>query len=114
MNEKSKDYYTKCAYPKQAVKKKKREVVTDRTYYKTFTACKGTCVLCGTKQNLELHHILGRGKNLTNNANLCVMLCYNCHHNVVHANLKKYRPILIKIARDIYKEYKTEIDTFSL
>ena len=67
MNELSKEYYLKCAYPKQAVKKKKRETVKDVTYYKVFTACKGTCVLCGTKQNLELHHILRRGKDLTNN-----------------------------------------------
>lgn len=104
MNELSKEYYLKCKFPKQAVKKKKREVVTDRTYYKVFTACKGTCVLCGARQNLELHHILGRGKDLTNNGSLCVMLCHNCHHIKVHGNLKKYRPILLKIASNIYKK----------
>lgn len=52
------DYYKTCAYPKQQSKKKKRETVTDRTYYKVFTACNGTCMLCGTKQGLELHHVL--------------------------------------------------------
>ncbi len=54
------DYYKNCAFPKPQTKKKKRETVTDRTYYKVWTACEGTCQLCGTKQNLSLHHINGR------------------------------------------------------
>lgn len=97
------EYYKTCAYPKPQTKKKKRETVTDRTYYKVWTACQGTCMLCGTKQNLEMHHVLGRGKDLTNNARYCLMLCTNCHHNKVHQNQKKYRPILLGICEKIYK-----------
>lgn len=103
MNEKSREYYENCAFPKNFKKKHKTETVTDRTYYKVFTACKGTCQLCGSKHNLELHHVRGRGKNLTNNANYCLMLCNHCHHDVVHKNNKKYRPILLKICKEIYK-----------
>ena len=44
----------------------------------------------------------GRGKDLTDNYRNCVMLCHNCHHNVVHGNLKKYRPILLEITKEIY------------
>lgn len=97
------EYYKTCKFPKPNIKKHKREVVTDKTYYKVWNACHGTCVLCGVKTNLELHHILGRGKDLTNNYKLCVMLCNNCHHNKVHQNLKKYRPILLKLVKEIYR-----------
>lgn len=98
------DYYKTCAFPKPQNKKKKRITVSDKTYYKVFNACKGTCVLCGSKQSLELHHVLGRGKDLTDNYRFCVMLCTNCHHNVVHKNLKKYRPILLEICKRLYKK----------
>lgn len=97
------EYYKHCAFPKPKNKKKKRETVTDRTYYKVWTACQGTCMLCGAKQNLELHHVLGRGKDLTNNAKFCVMLCNTCHHQKVHQNLKKYRPILLEICKRLYE-----------
>lgn len=97
------EYYKTCKFAKPTIKKHKRETVKDSTYYRVWNACNGTCQLCGTKQNLEMHHILGRGKELTNNYKLCIMLCHNCHHNIVHANLKKYRPILKKIAKEIYK-----------
>ena len=55
---------------------------------------KGRCRLCGTNLNLHLHHINGRGKDLTNNIDNCIILCENCHLNIVHKNQKKYRPIL--------------------
>ena len=76
--------------------------VSRETYEKVFNACKEMCVLCGKKVGLELHHICGRGKDLTDNYRNCVMLCHNCHHNVVHGNLKKYRPILLEISEEIY------------
>lgn len=94
--------YSKMAFPKgsKMTKNKKKESVSKITYEKVFKACKGKCVLCGGTQSLELHHINGRGKNLTDNPQNCVMLCQNCHHNVVHKNQKKYRPILIKMREE--------------
>ena len=74
----------------------KRITVTEETYKKVYERDKGICQLCGTSQNLQLHHILGRGKTLTNDINNCIMLCQNCHLNVVHKNQKKYRPILLE------------------
>ena len=103
MNELSKDYYANCKFSKPAVKKKKREVVRDATYYKVWNACNGTCQLCGSKQSLEMHHVLGRGKDLTNNYRYCIMLCWDCHHIKVHGNQKKYRPILLKKCEKIYR-----------
>lgn len=95
--------YSLFKFPKgsKATKKKRKTHVSKITYEEVFKACKGKCVLCGTTQNLELHHIKGRGKDLTDNPQNCVMLCQNCHHNVVHKNQKKYRSLLLKIREKI-------------
>lgn len=91
--------YTNMMYPKQTriAKKGRKKSVSKITYEKVYNACKGKCGLCGATQNLELHHILGRGKDLTDNPDNCIMLCRNCHHNIVHQNNKKYKPLLLKI-----------------
>lgn len=75
---------------------------SEETYRKALEICCGMCVLCGETRGLELHHILGRGRFLTDYLPNCVFLCHNCHHNVVHANLKKYRPILKEISKEMY------------
>lgn len=72
----------------------KRITVTEETYNKVMQRDRYKCRLCGTSLNLHLHHIEGRGKDLTNNINNCIILCENCHLNLVHKNQKKYRPIL--------------------
>lgn len=76
---------------------KKRVTVAKETYDKVIKRDNYKCRLCGATKNLQLHHINGRGKELTNDINNCIMLCENCHLNVVHNNLKKYRPILKEI-----------------
>ena len=43
------------------------------------------------------------GKNLTDNPENCVMLCSHHHRTVVHGNLKKYRPILLDLVKEIYE-----------
>jgi len=75
-------------------KKKQRIVVLDETYKAVFERDKGCCVLCGNSYGIQLHHIVSRLGDNINDINNCCMLCQNCHHNVVHRNLKKYRPIL--------------------
>lgn len=56
-------------------KSNKKESVTDEVYKIVYERDKGKCRLCGTSKNLHLHHINGRGKNLTNNINNCIILC---------------------------------------
>jgi 5-methylcytosine-specific restriction endonuclease McrA len=102
MNKLSSDYYTTCKFAKKPIKKAKRETVNKDTYQKVFEACKGKCVLCGTTQQLQLHHIYSRGKDLTNKVTNCVMLCMNCHLYKVHRNQHYYRPILNEITKEIY------------
>lgn len=77
--------------------------VSKETYEKVFNSCRGMCVLNDKdcKGRLALHHICGRGKFLTDEPTNCVMLC-GYHHEMVHGNLKKYRPILLDIASNIY------------
>lgn len=76
---------------------KKRITVTKETYDKVIERDDYKCRLCGATQNLQLHHIYGRGKKLTNDINNCIMLCQHCHLEVVHKNQKKYRPLLKKL-----------------
>ena len=76
-----------------------REFVSKETYNSVFSRDKGKCVLCGSTVGLELHHINGRSKLKTNDINNCVMLCHNCHHNVVHKENAKYRKILNEMIR---------------
>lgn len=77
--------------------RKTKERVSKETYNKVFSRDNGMCALCFTKLSLQLHHINGRGKNKTDNPDNCIMLCANCHLNVVHKNNKKWRPILNEI-----------------
>lgn len=76
---------------------KRRVTVTKQTYEYVYTRDDGRCVLCGLKRQLQLHHINGRGKELTNDINNCIMLCFDCHHNKVHKNNKYYRKILLNM-----------------
>lgn len=105
--------YSNMAFPKgkNLVKKKLKTRVSKSTYNEVLEACKSKCVLCGIQRELELHHIEGRGKELTDNPKYCVMLCKKCHHEVVHKNQKKYRPLLLKIRSELdeRKEIKKHI-----
>lgn len=73
---------------------KNKERVSKETYNKVFTRDKGKCAICESQIALQLHHINGRGVGKTDNPNNCIMLCANCHLEVVHKNMKKWRPIL--------------------
>lgn len=99
------NYYRTCKFAKPELKKKEKEKVSPETYNIVFEACKGKCVLMDKdcKGRLHLHHIRGRGKGLTDNPYNCVMLCEYHHETVTHGNLKKYRPILLEIAKSIYE-----------
>lgn len=64
----------------------------------------GTCLFCGTNQNLHVHHIKfrsqGGGDELTN---LC-LLCVKCHRDRAHGvNASKYRDLFISLIKDKYE-----------
>lgn len=70
---------------------KKRVCVSKKTYDEVYERCNGLCAICGTNQNLHLHHIDGRGKDKTDDPMNCIMLCNYCHLEVVHKNNKYWR-----------------------
>jgi hypothetical protein len=90
---------------KKPIKKvsKNRVSVTKQVYEYVYTRDKGKCVICGSNELIQLHHINGRSKTKTNDVNNCVMLCSNCHHNVVHASNKYWRQKLNEFISDINK-----------
>lgn len=70
---------------------KKRIMVSEKTYKEVYERCNGMCAICGTNQNLHLHHVDGRGKDKTDDPKNCIMLCCYCHLEVVHKNNKYWR-----------------------
>ena len=83
---------------------KNRIIVKKEIYQQVYERDKGKCRLCGTSLNLHLHHIDGRGKDLTNDINNCIILCRHCHLEVVHKNQKKYRSILKELIKGVNNE----------
>ena len=98
------DYYKTCKFAKPRLVKHKRATVSETTYRTVYEACKGKCVLMDKhcKGKVELHHVFGRGRYLTDNPYGCLMLCDYHHDITTHGNLKKYRPILANKLREIY------------
>jgi len=77
--------------------KSKKYQTSKKTYNVVFNRCCGMCALCLTEYDLQLHHIKGRGRYLTDNPDNCIMLCDNCHNNIVHKANKFWRPVLLQI-----------------
>lgn len=68
-----------------------------QVYEKTIELYNGQCAICGNNQ-IQLHHIRYgtlRGGRKTYMGNV-IPLCKK-HHDLVHANKKKYMPILIEM-----------------
>lgn len=68
---------------------------TKETYEYVFKRDGGKCKICGSQRELQLHHVLGRGRQYTNNTDYCVMLCVRCHE-MVHRNNKYWRKTLLE------------------
>ena len=91
--------YSQMKFGKPQTEKHKRETTSQETYDLVDKLCNYKCVLCDDTER-HLHHIHGRGKNLTDNPMNCIMLC-DTHHRIVHKNLKKWRPILDKMRLEL-------------
>lgn len=98
------------AFPKSSktVLKSKPKDISKTNREEIKKLFKGKCGLCGIQRELELHHIKGRGKELTDNPKYCVMLCQKCHQKV-HSNKKYWQPRLMKLRERIGKEKKHEL-----
>lgn len=96
--------YSTFAFPKgqKTNKKTPKKRVSKSTYEEVFEASKGKCGLCGTNNNLELHHIQYRSedKSKIDDPGNCIMLCKECHQKA-HNNKKLWKPRLIKIRESL-------------
>lgn len=90
------NFNMKLMSPIKKVSKKKIKV-TNETYQKVFERDNGKCRLCGAINQLQLHHIFYRSerKDLINEPNNCIMLCFKCHKKV-HSNKHYWQPILLE------------------
>lgn len=76
------------------------------------------CYICGAVKNLEEHHIFyGTGKRKkSEHYGLKVKLCFNCHHNDVHAHPNEGNDLRLKrIAQQVFEEnysHKLFMDEF--
>ena len=96
---------TKLKHSKPIKKVSKHRVcVTKDTYLYVYTRDKGKCVICGSNELIQLHHIIYRSqdKSKINDVNNCILLCLKCHE-LVHSNKNKYQPIMKKILENKYK-----------
>lgn len=82
----------------------KKVTVSKETYNKVFARDNGMCQICGSRVALHLHHIEGRGKELTDNERNCIMLCNTCHLEVVHKNNTYWNPKLKELVGGKYND----------
>jgi len=50
------------------------------------------CQHCGSKDKLEVHHIIYRSQDGTNDINNLITLCHECHQEVHKGKIKINRP----------------------
>ena len=68
-------------------------------YYLVFKRDKMCCAICGSKENLCVHHIDGFDENKpeNNNENKMITLCRECHSNIHSGNLSIPEEVLNSI-----------------
>ena len=77
---------------KPGKRKKKSNKMPQETYNEVMER-DGGCVLCGSTYWLECHHIHYGNVKRTHELDNLVVLCKGCHDEV-HANKRKYVPLL--------------------
>ena len=86
---------------RSTIKRKPQKVSqAEKLAYKECAEEQTSCQLCGSTQQLHIHHIrFGAPGRKTYRGNL-IRLCLSCHDKV-HSNDKKWRPILIELVDKI-------------
>lgn len=73
----------------------------NREIYHKIASEQPYCQLCGSTLYLEIHHIVYRSENGSNDERNLIRLCKKCHL-MVHSNKKKWQPFLLNIQRGRY------------
>lgn len=77
------------------------------TIYKKIADEQPYCQLCGSTNWLEIHHIVYRSENGSNDERNLIRLCKQCHM-MVHSNKKRWQPFLINMQCNKYGEFRKE------
>lgn len=81
--------------------------MTEKEIYKIIANEEPYCMLCGSTNWLQIHHIYYRSQGgLTVKKNL-IRLCQRCHQ-MVHSNKKKYQPYLLRMQYKKYGHFEKE------
>jgi len=75
--------------------------------YKKIVEEQYYCQLCGSTNWLEIHHIVYRSENGSNDERNLIRLCKRCHE-LVHSNKKRWQPFLLNMQMQKYGEFTKE------
>ena len=82
--------FTKNSHAKDGLNWYCRDCVRDRhkgykrqIYKQVFEKYNNKCAICGSKENLQVHHIVNRGQE---DINQLTLLCKKCHFSEGHPN----------------------------
>jgi len=65
----------------------------------------GKCAVCGSTENLHIHHIDGNREN--NTAKNLILLCSSCHRRVHNGKIKL--PVVVNLNEELYEKVKNKI-----
>ena len=75
--------------------------MNEKRLYKEYVEEVGHCERCGSKQNLQLHHIKTRKiKKLRTDKMNWLVVCFNCHSTFFHKEPLKAKEWLWKYHKD--------------
>ena len=80
----------------------------DKQIYEQIVEEQQWCQLCGSTNWLEIHHIIYRSQNGSNDKRNLIRLCKSCHQ-LVHSNKKKWQQFLINIQYNRYGEFDLNV-----
>jgi len=72
--------------------------ITEELWQYVHTRDNGLCQICA-KKGSEVHHIIFRSHGGTNAPNNLILLCYECHHVVIHKMYVVSRDWLIEVVK---------------
>ena len=86
---------------------KKTKSQKNKKIYKKLIDEQHYCQLCGSTCWLEIHHIVYRSENGSNDERNLIRLCKKCHE-MVHSNKKKWQKFLLDKQRSKYGDFEKD------
>lgn len=91
--------------PDRKPSKRRKDDIPASTRETVLRRDSGSCRFCGVKYGLHLHHINYRSEGVDHSPHNLITLCHE-HHDLVHSNKKKWKPVLLGVIWMMYVENK--------